>query len=402
MDDTALLFSESFFEHAPCALVVMAVDGTLLRCNQTFSNWLGYDRAGLHERSFDQLLTAAGRVFQLTHWGPLLNQQGSVSEVKLELRHREGHVLSMLLNGVRRETTEGVRYHLALVATTARDRNERAVFEAMQRAEELLAQKVRAEAALHRAQAELAAAYENAQRRAVLAEQMVAIASHDLKNPMTAIKMATQLLARDAGSDRARRLLGSIDSSADRAQRMIVDLLDFASVRLGQGIRVRREQVDLRQVVEQCVSELRVAFAQAGIRHLSRGHGTFEVDQDRLQQMLGNLVANSVAYGDLGLPITVTTDLADEGATLSVHNHGPAIAETLIPTLFEPMTRGSEREDPLRSVGLGLFIVKQIAEAHGGRIGVRSDTTYGTTFTVWLPARGALPGTVAAVDGQEQ
>ena len=126
------------------------------------------------------------------------------------------------------------------------------------------------------------------------------------------------------------------------------------------------------------------------------------MDQDRLQQMLGNLVANSVAYGDPGLPITVTTDLKDEGATLSVHNHGPAIADALIPTLFEPMTRGSEREDPLRSVGLGLFIVKQIVEAHGGRIGMRSDAIYGTTFTVWLPARGALPGTVAAVDGREQ
>ncbi|WP_167659511.1 PAS domain-containing sensor histidine kinase [Pseudomonas sp. RIT623] len=402
MDDAALLFDESLFEHAPCGLVVMAADGTVLRCNQTFSQWLGHDPAALQASSFDQLLTPAGRAFQLTHWGPLMNLQGSVSEVKLELRHRDGHLLAMLLNGVRRETAEGVRYHLALLGTGERDRNERAALVAMQRAEELLAQKVSAEAALQRAQAELAAAYENAERRAILAEQMVAVASHDLKNPMTAIKMATQLLERDADSDRARRLLGSIGSAADRAQRMIVDLLDFASVRLGQGIRVTRQQVDLRQAVDQCVSELRVAFAQAGIRHYWRGHGTFEVDQDRLQQMLGNLVANSVAYGDLGLPITVTTDLTDEGATLSVHNHGPAIADALIPTLFEPMTRGSEREGPLRSVGLGLFIVKQIAEAHGGRIGMRSDTTYGTTFTVWLPARGALPGTVAAGDGREQ
>lgn len=402
MNDAALLFDESLFEHAPCGLVVMAADGTVLRCNQTFSQWLGHDPAALQARSFDQLLTAAGRAFQLTHWGPLMNLQGSVSEVKLELRHRDGHLLAMLLNGVRRETAEGVRYHLALLGTRERDRNERAALVAMQRAEELLAQKVSAEAALQRAQAELAAAYENAERRAILAEQMVAVASHDLKNPMTAIKMATELLERDAHSDRARRLLGSIGSAADRAQRMIVDLLDFASIRLGQGIRVTRQQVDLRQAVDQCVSELRVAFAQAGIRHYSRGHGTFEVDQDRLQQMLGNLVANSVAYGAPGLPITVTTDLTDEGATLSVHNHGSAIAEAVIPTLFEPMTRGSEREDPLRSVGLGLFIVKQIVEAHGGRIGMRSDAIYGTTFTVWLPARGALPGTVAAVDGREQ
>ncbi|QXH36571.1 PAS domain-containing sensor histidine kinase [Pseudomonas muyukensis] len=397
MDDSAGLCCESFFEHAPCGLVVMAVDGRLLRCNQTFSHWLGYDSAALHARSFDQLLTAAGRVFQRTHWGPLLNQQGSVSEVKLELRHRQGHVLALLLNGVRRETAEGVRYHLALVGTTARDRNERAVFVAMQRAEELLAQKISAQAALQRAQAELASAYENAQRRAVLAEQMVAVASHDLKNPMTAIKMASQLLERDAQSERARRLLQSIGSSAERAQRMIVDLLDFASVRLGQGIRVRREQVDLRQALDQCVSELRVAFAAATIRHLSRGHGTCELDQDRLQQMIGNLVANGVAYGDLRYPITLTSDLSEQGTTLSVHNHGPVIAQGLIPSLFEPMTRGSEQQDPLRSVGLGLFIVKQIVQAHGGSIGVHSSATCGTTFTIRLPARQVSP----AADGQE-
>lgn len=142
MDDTALLFTESFFENAPCALIVMAVDGSILRSNQTFSNWLGYDGASLRERSFDQLLTVSGRAFQLTHWGPLMNTQGSVAGVKIDLRHSDGSVLSMLLNGVRRVTSEGIRFHLALFGTTERDRSERAVFLAMQHAEKLLAEKI--------------------------------------------------------------------------------------------------------------------------------------------------------------------------------------------------------------------------------------------------------------------
>jgi sigma-B regulation protein RsbU (phosphoserine phosphatase) len=385
MNDPTLLFTESYFENAPCGLVVMEADGTLVRCNTTLGNWLGYDTGSLKERSFDQLLTVVGRTFQLTHWGPLLNMQGSVSEVKVGLRHRDGHVVSMLLNAVRRETVEGVCYQLALFNITERDRNDQLVLQAMQRAEELLAQKISAERALQRAQDELATAYAEAQRRALLAEQMVAVASHDLKNPMAAIKMATELLGRDAHSDRARRLLGSISTSAARAQRMVVDLLDFASVRLGQGISIRRQQVDLLRVVDQCVNELRIAFGNASIRHLSRGQGAFEVDQDRLQQMIGNLVANSVAYGDLRCPITLTTDFCDEGVILAVHNHGPCIAEALVPTLFEPMTRGSDRQDSSRSIGLGLFIVKQIAQAHGGRITMTSDPVHGTTFSIHLP-----------------
>ncbi|MFV3404788.1 MULTISPECIES: PAS domain-containing sensor histidine kinase [Pseudomonas] len=385
MNDPTLLFSESYFEHAPCGLVVMAADGTLLRCNSTLSHWLGYDPGYWQGRSFDQLLTVSGRTFHLTHWGPLLNLQGSVSEVKVGLRHRAGHVVGMLLNAIRRETAEGVSYHLALFSTMERDRNEQLVLQSMQRAEELLAQKISAEKALQQAQDKLAMAYAEAERRAVLAEQMVAVASHDLKTPMTAIKMATELLGRDVQSGRARRLLGSISTSAERAQRMVVDLLDFASVKLGQGISIRRQQVDLLKAVDQCVSELRIAFGNASIRHLSRGQGMFDVDPDRLQQMLGNLVANSAAYGDLRYPITLTTEFADEGVILSVHNHGPAIAEELLPTLFEPMTRGSDRQEGLRSVGLGLFIVKQIVESHCGRISMASDLVNGTSFVIVLP-----------------
>ena len=379
------LFTASYFENAPCGLVVMAVDGAIIRANQTFCDWLGYDSTLMHACSFDQLLTVAGRVFQSTHWKPLMDMQGSVAEVKVDLQHRNGTAVAMLLNGVRQASEDGVVYQLALFGISQRDRNERGIFLAMQRAEELLAQKAAAESALQRAQVELAAAYEDVQHRALLAERMVAVASHDLKNPMTAIKMATELLARDVQSDRGRRLLSSIGTSAERAQRMIVDLLDFASIKLGQGIGIRRQQVDLLKAMDQSVSELRIVFGNASIRHLSRGQGTFEVDQDRLQQMIGNLVANSAAYGDLRHPITLTTEFCGNGVVLGVHNHGPAIAEELVPKLFEPMTRGSDRQDALRSLGLGLFIVKQIAEAHGGRVTVTSNPIHGTTFIIHLP-----------------
>ncbi|MBA5707388.1 sensor histidine kinase [Pseudomonas fulva] len=384
MDNTPLLSTQLFFEHAPCALVVMAPDGTLVRCNQTLADWLGYDSATLHAMSFDQLLPADGRVFLLTHWGPLLNMQGSISEVKIALRHRDGRKLPMLLSGVRRESDDGIRYHLALFSALESTSSGKAALEAMQRAEEMLAQKIEAESALQRAQAELAAAYQEVQRRAVFSEQMVAIASHDLKNPLTAIQMAASMLKHDLPSDRARRLLTGIDNSTERALRMIVDLLDFASVRLGPGMTIRRERVDLVRAVDYSVSELKVAFPDAQIRHYARGRRVVQVDPDRLQQVIGNLVANGVAYGDLRYPITLTTDFSDDGAVVSVHNHGAAIDDALLPTLFEPMTRGSDCQDTVRSVGLGLFIVKKIAEAHGGSVSMCSDGVLGTRFEVWL------------------
>lgn len=377
--------ADALFEHAPCGLVVTTEDGFILRSNQTFCDWLGHDQAGLLERRFQDLLAVGGRIFLQTHWAPLMRMQGSVAEVKLELLHRDGHVITMLLNGVRREYGSGHCYELALFGTVERDRYEREILAARRRAEDLVTQKTHAETALQQAKAELAAAYKSAERRAAFAEQMVAIASHDLKNPLTAIRMATQLLERSERRDRERRLLGSISSSSERAQRMIADLLDFASVQIGQGIVINRRPVELQKLVEQSVSELQVAFGHACILHLARRTAQVHVDPDRLQQMIGNLVANSVAYGDLAQPITVICDWAGGVATISVHNHGPCIPDSLIPDLFEPMTRASDRSDTVRSVGLGLFIVREITEAHGGDITVTSNAIEGTSFTIRLP-----------------
>lgn len=391
MDDRLLPGADELFEHAPCGLVVTAEDGSLLRCNQTFCNWIGMTREALAGRRFQELLTMGGRIFHQTHWAPLMKMQGSVAEVKLDLRHGAGHIVTVLLNGTRRELAQGVIYELALFGTVDRDRYERELLGARHRAEELLSEKTAAETALHQAQAELAEAYRNAERRASFAEQMVAIASHDLKNPLTAIRMASELLGRGDWGQRERRLLTHIDTSSARAERMIADLLDLASVRSGKGLGIRRQPLDLHQVVEQSVNELRVAFPKARLRHLCKGTGQLGLDLDRIQQTIGNLVANSVAYGDPQHPVTLTSELGHDTAILVVHNHGPVIPASLIPVLFEPITRASEHSDTVRSVGLGLFIVREIVSAHGGRIAVSSEASCGTAFVIHLPRTGDDP-----------
>ncbi|WP_313739067.1 PAS domain-containing sensor histidine kinase [Pseudomonas sp.] len=377
--------AEALLDQAPCALVVTAEDGTILRHNQTFSRWLGLEPPVMLGKRFQDLLTVGGRIFHQTHWAPLMRMQGSVAEVKLELRHADGRLITMLLNGVRRETQHGVHYELAMFGTVDRDRYERELLGARKRAEQLLAERTAADLALQEARAELAEAYEHAQRRATLAEQMVAVASHDLKNPLTAIKMATGLLARGGWATRQTQLISTISQSCDRAERMIADLLDLASVRLGQGIHIQPQRTDLQRLIDDGVDEWRIALPHAYIRHLAKGKGAAWIDPDRLHQALGNLVGNAAAYGDLQHCITLTSDIGEGFVTLCVHNHGPVIPEPLAQQLFEPMTRATERSAGVRSVGLGLFIVKEIVSAHGGAIGVHSSAEAGTTFTLRLP-----------------
>lgn len=239
-----------------------------------------------------------------------------------------------------------------------------------------------AEIALHQAQAELSEAYAVAQRRALFAEQMMAIVSHDLKNPLTAIRMASDFLSRSERTPKERQLLGHIAQSSERAQRMIADLLDFTQARVGHGISVKTTAVDLHGVIQHAVDELRVAFPTATLKHHTEGTGAACLDADRVQQIIGNLVANSVAYGDVLMPITITSRLADTRCEVAVHNYGAVIPETLLAGLFEPMTRGTDQGSEVRSVGLGLYIVRELAKAHGGDVAVSSCENTGTTFTV--------------------
>ena len=370
------------FDSAACALAVTAEDGTILQANTRFSDWLGFSTAELCGRRFQDLLTMGGRIFHQTHLAPMLRLRGSVTEVKLDMLHQDGHKVTVLLNGIKREQADSVVYDLALFGTTDRDKYERELLNARNLAEALLQEKTATELALKQAQAELSEAYAIAQRRALFAEQMVAIVSHDLKNPLTAIRMASDFLSRGERTAKERQLLGHIGQSSERAQRMIADLLDFTQARVGQGITIKAAPLDLHAVIHHAVDELRVAFPDATLEHTAEGRGDACLDADRVQQIIGNLVANSVAYGDLLRPITITSRLGDSGCEVSVHNHGAAIEPTLLADLFEPMTRGTEQGSDVRSVGLGLYIVRELARVHGGDVAVSSCATQGTTFTV--------------------
>ena len=105
----------------------------------------------------------------------------------------------------------------------------------------------------------------------------------------------------------------------------------------------------------------------------------------RLQQAIGNLASNAVAYGDTSLPITVSCHIEEESVLLSVHNHGAPIPESASSALFEPMVRGVSESGDLRSIGLGLFIVREIVAAHGGTVSLESTADTGTVFSLKLP-----------------
>lgn len=376
--------AESLFEDAPCGLLLTSSNGLIERVNQTFCRWVGREREALLGQRFQSLLTMGGKIFHQTHWFPLLQMQGSVAEVKLDLLHTDGRQIPMMLNAVRRER-EGVFYHqLALFVAQERNQYERELLTARQMAEELLQQQLMAQKELTSAQNRLRLAHAEVQIRANFAEQLVGIVSHDLRNPLTAIKMAADLLQRGNLDERQHRVMGHISHSVDRASRLIADLLDFTQARVGQGLAVSLQAIDLHAVAARCVEDLRLAFPDRRLVHVCEGEGLCNADADRLFQVVSNLVGNAVSYGDPQGEIRIISAFSAKGSSLAVHNTGEVIPAERLEELFEPLVRGVANDDS-RSVGLGLFIVREIMRAHLGDVQVLSSAEQGTTFTARFP-----------------
>ncbi len=231
-----------------------------------------------------------------------------------------------------------------------------------------------------------------AREEAELREQLIGIVSHDLRNPINAISIsATDLLRRGELGETLQRGVDRILSASRRATRLIRDLLDYTQARTGKSLPVQRLEMDLHPWAEEAVEQLRPTAPDQPVQLLRSGNGRGEWDADRLSQVMSNLVGNAIQYGSPGSPIRVEVrDGSHETVELSVVSEGPPIPQALLSTLFQPMTRGALESNAERSVGLGLYIVERIAEAHGGSVGVSSSGEAGTRFTVRLPraARG--------------
>ncbi|MDQ2926561.1 MAG: PAS domain-containing sensor histidine kinase [Pseudomonadota bacterium] len=381
--------AEQLYEHAACGLLVTDVDGTIRLVNETFCRWIGYSRDELlGMRKLQDLLTMGGKIFHQTHWSPLLQLQGSVAEVKLDVLARDGQTVPMILNAVRRNDSGSVRHEIAAFVAKDRQRYEQEFVQARKRAEELLVKESEAQRALLAAQAELNLQRVSAEDRALFAEQMVGIVSHDLRNPLSTINLSADLLLRDELSARQRRVVEGIGRAVARSTRLIGDLLDFTQARIGGGIQVSPREIDVHAVVAQALDELRVAFPSAQIVHERTGAGASFADDDRLTQVLGNLVANAVAYGDPESGVSIVTTIEDDVFVVAVHNRGPVIPPDVLPTLFDAMTRGAT-PGAQHSVGLGLFVVREIAHAHGGVASAESSPDAGTTVSITLPRQSS-------------
>lgn len=225
-----------------------------------------------------------------------------------------------------------------------------------------------------------------------LREQFVSLLSHDLKQPLSAIKMNAQMILRGKfDSSKIKTRLTSMIDGIYRTERMINDLLDANKIRAGEILPLEMEACEMNELLGSTLSELTIIHGDRfQFRPDEKIYG--EWNYDGVKRLVENLCSNAVKYGDKDTKITIAAKVIDEMVEICVHNHGTPLSEKEQSKIFESFQRGSERRTKGQAGwGLGLTLVRGIAEAHGGKVSIVSKPVEGTTFKVLLRLKNKKP-----------
>jgi len=222
-------------------------------------------------------------------------------------------------------------------------------------------------------------------------DMFLAVLGHDLRGPLAGIDMSATLLAKPGLSDAARQQAAvRIKRAARDMNRLITDLLEYTRSRLGAGIPIDRAVCDLGPVCEASLEDIRAGNPEQQFVQRMSGDLNLQADAARMHQALANLLSNAVQHGNRLSPVSLTADGEADAIVVKVCNTGDPIPSYALQTIFEPLVQApnASSEGHVRSrtsLGLGLFIVREIVLAHGGTITVESSIEAGTVFTIRLP-----------------
>lgn len=224
-----------------------------------------------------------------------------------------------------------------------------------------------------------------AEERNRLRDVFIGVLGHDLRNPLGAIGMGAQVLLTQELPPPARVVVGKILSSVTRMSSLIRDVLDFARGQLGGGIPIAVADTNMAHVCEAVVEEHRMRTPSREIHLHTHGNLRGRWDRERAEQALSNLLSNAIQHGTGD--ITVIARDEGDAVVVTTHNLGPPIPADALTAVFEPFRKADSSASGL---GLGLYIVREIARAHGASVDVDSSAEHGTSFTIRWPRAPAV------------
>jgi PAS domain S-box-containing protein len=371
--DAAMLeeSAEDLYEHAPCGYLSTLPDGIIVRANQTLLDWTGHTRDALLGAKFQGLLTIGSKIYYETHYAPLLRMQGFANEIAFEMVRKDGRVLPILVNSAQRRDADGTPLfnRITLFDSSDRRRYERELLLARRKAEQTAKDKA----------------------------DLLAMLSHDIRNPLNALMGVVQLLDRGDLTDSQRRFVRLLKSSSENMLNLLNHVLElskaesssFALVEAPFSLReiahdvvatfeatAREKNLQLRATIEQSIPDVMIG------------------DPVAMRQILTNLVANAVKFTERGgVEVRIDTrQVATDAVTLevAVTDTGIGIAADVVDRIFAEFTQATyETAMRFGGSGLGLAITRKLLALYGSSVHVASVPGEGSTFSFQL--RLALP-----------
>lgn len=371
------------FEHAACALLLVKPDGLILKANARACRWLGYEEDELSgKQRMPDLLPVGARLFHHTHCLPILQVQGSVAEIQVDLYNRLGERVPMLINIMRLKDGDRVLDQWALFKASDRRKYERELLIARKTAEAALEARQGAEAQLQAANARLS----TADRRK---DEFLATLSHELRNPLAPMRSALDVLKLKLDGVADDRLMSVFDRQLRHLTRLVDDLMEVSRITQGR-MQLKQEPVDLCMLVRSAAQDVKSLMEAA--RH------TFKVslpqhpvvvngDATRLVQVVLNLLTNAVKYTPDGGLISLELTRDQGQAVLRVRDNGIGIASDALSTVFDMFSQLEPALERAKGgLGIGLALVRGLVELHDGIIYADSaGLGRGTEFTMRLP-----------------
>lgn len=222
-------------------------------------------------------------------------------------------------------------------------------------------------------------------------EMFLAILGHDLRAPLSTVALSAQLLSKPGlAPAEVIKTAGRVRRSARLMSAMVDDLIGYTRTELGSGMPVVLKPSDVGEVCRAAIEDAHSAFPETQFTPSFEGEMKGSFDGVRLHQLFTNLLVNAAKYGDPGEPVRVRAVGEGESVRIEVNNRGPVIPRDSWETVFRPLVQLTDgnSDDPRNqrtSLGLGLYVAREIATLHGGQIEIDSSQEAGTTFSVSLP-----------------
>lgn len=379
---TILPGTENLFDYAACGLLLVDSQGVIRKVNATFCGWTGHDAGDLVDKKrFQDLFSMGGRVYLQTHWMPLMAMQSRIAELQLDVRHVEGNSVPMLFNAHRR-LHDGLFFdEIAAFVVADRKAYEVELRSARRQAEILLEEKRLVEEQLRHLNQQLS---DNDRQK----DLFIATLAHELRNPLTPIALASSMIRKVISDASIERFATIIDRQTRHLGRLVDDALEISRISTGE-INLLKTHTTLDAVIDLALDMALPQFTRQQ-QHFDILRNDDKVllycDETRIAQLLGNVLVNASKYTDAegSIELEVLVDAAL--LTLRVKDNGIGIEAEKLPHIFDLFNQvdGKARRSD-GGMGIGLALVRKIAELHGGSVAVQSTFGSGSVFTIELP-----------------